>query len=174
MEKGSKMDGAMFILYGPITSLVYTAKAGVHEFVLGSKGEFVLKRENIIMPEGKIYCPGGLRSEWTAPHKKFIEGLESQGYKLRFSGGFVPDFAQILIYGGIFTYPCLTTAPHGKLRLIFEANPMALIAEQARGAGTDGIRDLRSIKPESLGQRTPLYLGGKREIEMAGKHLAAQ
>ncbi len=171
MERGSRMDGAMFILYGPITSLVYTAKQGVHEFVLSPKGKFVLKRENIKIPEGKIYCPGGLRSEWTGPHKKFIEDLESQGYKLRFSGGFVPDFQQILNYGGIFSYPALTTAPHGKLRLIFEANPMALIAEQAGGQGTDGINDLHSIKPESLSQRTPLYLGGKKEIEMVRKHL---
>lgn len=174
MEKGSKMDAAMYILYGPITSLVYTAKNGVHEFVLNPKGKFVLKRENITMPEGKIYCPGGLRSEWTEQHKKFINGLETQGYKLRFSGGFVPDFQQILTYGGVFTYPALTTAPQGKLRLIFEANPMALIAEQAGGAGTNGTQNLREIKPESLSQRTPLYLGGKKEIGLAGKYLARE
>lgn len=173
MEKGSKMDAAMYILYGPITSLVYTAKKGVHEFVLGPKGKFVLKRENIAMPEGKIYCPGGLRSEWTAGHKKFIEGLEGQGYKLRFSGGFVPDFQQILTYGGVFTYPALTAAPQGKLRLVFEANPMALIAEQAGGAGTNGLEPVHALKPESLSQRTPLYLGGKKETELAKKHLTS-
>lgn len=174
MEKGSKMDGAMFILYGPITSLVYTAKNGVHEFVLSPMGKFVLKRENIQIPEGKIYCPGGLRSEWTAGHRKFIEELEAQGYKLRFSGGFVPDFQQILAYGGIFTYPALNNAPQGKLRLIFEANPMALLAEQAGGQGTNGVQSLHDIKPESLSQRTPLYLGGKKEIEIARKHLGGQ
>lgn len=172
MEKGSRMDGAMFILYGPITSLVYTAKKGVHEFVLNPKGKFVLKREGIQIPGGKIYCPGGLRSEWAEPHRSFIEDLEGQGYKLRFSGGFVPDFQQILNYGGLFTYPALSTAPQGKLRLVFEANPMALIAEQAGGAGTNGVQNLHGIKPESLSQRTPLYLGGKREIELARKHLA--
>lgn len=174
MEKGSAMDGAMFILYGPITSLVYTAKKGVHEFVLSPKGAFVLKRENIKIPEGKIYCPGGLRSEWAEPHRKFIEDLEGQGYKLRFSGGFVPDFQQILNYGGIFTYPALTTAPQGKLRLVFEANPMALLAQQAGGAGTNGVQNLHDIRPESLSQRTPLYLGGKREIELARKYLGGQ
>ncbi len=174
MEKGLRMDGAMYILYGPITSLVYTAKKGVHEFVLSPKGKFVLKRENIQMPEGKIYCPGGLRGEWTESHKKFIEDLEQQGYKLRFSGGFVPDFQQILTYGGLFTYPALNNAPQGKLRLIFEANPMALIAEQAGGHGTNGVQNLRDIKPESLSQRTPLYLGGKKEIELMRKYLGEQ
>jgi len=172
MERGSKMDAALYILYGPITSLVYTAKNGVHEFILNPKGNFVLKKENIMIPqEGKLYCPGGLRKDWTAQHTEFISDLERQGYKLRFSGGFVPDFQQILTYGGIFSYPSLKNAPEGKLRLLIEANPMALIAEQAGGAGTNGIENLRSIKPLSLAQRTPLYLGGKKEIELARKYL---
>ena len=171
MEKGARMDAAMYILYGPITSLVYSAKNGVHEFVLGPRGKFILKRENISIPEGKIYCPGGLRHEWLKGHKSFVEDLEQQGYKLRFSGGFVPDFQQILTYGGIFTYPATTSAPQGKLRLVFEANPMALIAEQAGGAGTNGLINLHEIRPENLSQRTPIYLGGKKEVELAKKYL---
>ncbi|HLC79786.1 MAG TPA: class 1 fructose-bisphosphatase [archaeon] len=172
MEKGSKMDGAMYIVYGPLTSLVYTAKSGVHEFVMNSAGNFVLKKENIQIPQGKIYCPGGIRSDWIEGHKKFIEDLESQNYKLRFSGGFVPDFSQILSYGGIFCYPALKSSAEGKLRLIFEANPMALIAKEAGGAGSNGAIALHDIKPQSLAQRTPLYLGGKKEIELARKHLS--
>ena len=97
---------------------------------------------------------------------------KSQNYKLRFSGGFVPDFSQILSYGGIFCYPALKSSAEGKLRLIFEANPMALIAKEAGGAGSNGAIALHDIKPQSLAQRTPLYLGGKKEIELARKHLS--
>ncbi len=172
MEKGSKMDGAMYIVYGPLTSLVYTAKSGVHEFVLNSRGKFMLRRENLTIPEGKIYCPGGLRNDWAPQHLEFISDLERQGYKLRFSGGFVPDIQQVLAYGGVFTYPSLKSSPQGKLRLIFEANPVALLAEQAGGAGSNGKMPLHSIKPESLAQRTPLYIGGKKEIALAEKYLS--
>src|SRR3989344_4316786 len=175
MGRGALMDGAMYIVYGPLTSLVYTAKNGVHEFVMNRSGNFVLKKENIQIPQdGKIYCPGGLRKDWTAEHSKFISALEEKGYKLRFSGGFAPDLQQVLNYGGIFTYPALKSSPEGKLRLIFEANPMALIAQQAGGAGTNGVEPLHSIKPTGLGQRTPLYIGGKKEIEMARKYISSK
>jgi len=171
MEKGSKMDGAMYILYGPLTSLVYTAKNGVHEFVLNGRNQFELRTESIRIPDGKIYCPGGKRNDWNPKHKKLIDDLEKQGYKLRFSGGFVPDFNQVLYYGGLFSYPGLKSKPEGKLRLIFEANPMTLLAEQAGGAGTNGKIDLHEIKPQHLSQRTPLYIGGKKEIKLVEKYL---
>ena len=172
MEKGSKMDGAMYLLYGPLTSLVYTAKNGVHEFVLNGRGKFELRKENIEIPaKGRVYGSGGLRKDWTPKHKEFIEALEGQGYKLRFSGGFVPDFQQILYYGGVFSYPDLVSKPEGKLRLIFEANPMTLLAKQANGFGSNGIVPIHDLKPESLSQRTPVYVGGKREIALAEKML---
>ncbi|MCR4335394.1 MAG: fructose-1,6-bisphosphatase [archaeon] len=172
MEKGSKMDGAMYIIYGPLTSLVYTAKNGVHEFVLNGRNKFELRRENIVIPsEGKIYGSGGLRKDWSPKHLKFISDLENQGYKLRFSGGFVPDFNQILDYGGVFCYPGLKNSPEGKLRLVFEGNPMALLAKEAGGFSSDGKQPLHEIKPISLSQRTPLYLGGKKEIQLAEKYL---
>ena len=171
MEKGSKMDGAMYILYGPLTSLVYTAKNGVHEFVLNGRNKFELRKENIEIPQGKIYCPGGIRNDWTPKHKKLIEDLEKQNYKLRFSGGFVPDFQQILYNGGMFTYPGLKSKAEGKLRLIFEANPMTLLAKEAQGAGSDGKQDIHKIQPESLAQRTPVYVGGYKEIKLVEKYL---
>jgi len=172
MEKGSKMDGAMYILYGPLTSLIYTAKNGVHEFVLNGRNKFELRRENILIPQdGKIYGSGGLRKDWTPKHSKFISDLEKQGYKLRFSGGFVPDFNQILNYGGMFCYPGLKNKPDGKLRLIFEGNPMSLLAKEAGGFSSNGKHSLHEIKPISLSQRTPLYLGGKKEIQLAEKYL---
>lgn len=171
MEKGSKMDGAMYVLYGPLTSLVYTAKNGVHEFVLNGRNKFELRKENIVIPQGEIYCPGGIRNDWTLKHKKLIEDLEKQNYKLRFSGGFVPDFQQILYNGGLFTYPGLKSKKEGKLRLIFEANPMTLLAKEAQGAGSDGKQDIHLIKPESLSQRTPVYVGGYKEIKLVEKYL---
>ena len=87
---------------------------------------------------GSIYSPGGLRKDCTESHLKFLEYLEAEGYKLRYSGGFVPDINQILIKrGGIFTYPALKRSPSGKLRLLFELQPMAFIIEQAGGIATD-------------------------------------
>jgi fructose-1,6-bisphosphatase I len=174
MEKGSKMDAAMYIIYGPLTSLVYTAKNGVHEFIMNGRGVFELRRESLSIPDGKIYSPGGLRNDWFPEHLKFISELENQGYKLRFSGGFVPDIQQILSYGGVFTYPALKSSPNGKLRLVFEANPMALIVEQAGGLGSNGSESLHNVKPVSLAQRTPIYLGGKNEVGLANKCISTK
>ena len=126
--------------------------------------------ENIELKErGSIYGIGGLRKNWTAEHAAYIEFLEKEGYKLRYSGGFVPDINQIMIKkGGVFTYPALKGAKKGKLRLIFELQPMAFLMEQA---ATDGNRDILSIKTESLDQRSPIYIGSRYEIEKAKEFL---
>jgi fructose-1,6-bisphosphatase I len=109
-----------------------------------------------------------LRKEWTPAHLKYIEYLEKEGYKLRYSGGFVPDINQVLIKrGGIFTYPALKKSPNGKLRLLFELQPMAFIIEQAGGRATDGKKDILSIKVEELYQRCPIYIGSRFEVEKA-------
>ncbi|MDD5170468.1 MAG: fructose-1,6-bisphosphatase, partial [Syntrophales bacterium] len=112
------MVAALYITYGPLITMVYSVGKGAHEFVLNREGEYVLSAENIrLKDKGDIYSPGGLRSDWTPRHRKFIEYLEAEGYKLRYSGGFVPDINQLLIKnGGIFTYPALTKSPNGKLR----------------------------------------------------------
>ena len=166
LEKGTKMDAAMYILYGPLLTLVYSAKNGVHEFVLDSKGEFILKRENLKMPEGKIYSPGGLAKDYIPEHEKYLRELEKKGYKLRYSGSFTADIHQILIYGGVFTYPALKGAPNGKLRLLFECNPISFLIKQAGGACSTGKEDINHIKPASLSQRTPIYVGSKSAIEL--------
>jgi fructose-1,6-bisphosphatase len=110
--------------------MVYSAGKGTHEFVLNREGEYVLSEENITLDEkGSIYSLGGLRKEWLPGHLKFVEILEGEGYKLRYSGGFVPDINQILIKrGGVFTYPGTKKDLAGKLRLIFELQPMAFLA----------------------------------------------
>lgn len=163
--EGKNQLAAMYILYGPVTTLVYAAETGVHEFLLTGKG-FILRKENIRLPEpGKLYGIGGLRKDWLPQFKKYVEGLEEQGYKLRYGGSFVGDFNQVLHYGGIFAYPSLTTSPNGKLRLLFESNPMAFIVRQAGGASTDGKRPILEIEPEHIDQRTATYVGNKDLIK---------
>lgn len=166
---------AMYITYGPLITMVYSAGKGAHEFVLNREGEYVLSDENIRLKEkGSIYSLGGLRRAWKPGHLKYVEYLEREGYKLRYSGGFVPDLNQILIKrGGIFTYPALQDAPNGKLRLIFELQPMAFIMEQAGGKATNGKEDILCIMPENLDHRSPIYIGSRFEVEKAKEFLAA-
>ena len=171
LDEGRKtLAAAMYIMYGPLITMVYSAGKGTHEFVLNREGEYVLSEENITLKErGDIYSPGGLRKDCTTEHLKYLEFLEKEGYKLRYSGGFVPDINQVLIKrGGIFTYPALIReSPQGKLRLLYELQPMAFIIEQAGGMATDGKQDILAIKVENLNQRCPIYIGSRFEVEKA-------
>ncbi len=169
LAPGREMVSAMYVLYGPLTTLTYTVKKGVHEFVLDDDGQFVLQEENIRISDGKIYAPGALRKNYLEGHLKWIEALEAEGYKIRFSGSFVADVHQILHKGGVFTYPGFVGKEQGKLRLLFEANPMGFIVTEAGGATSNGKVDLLSIQPNAVSQRVPIYIGGKKEIEMIEK-----
>jgi len=171
LQEGRKLGAAGYVLYGPLTVLVYAAKGkGVHEFILHG-GKYALRRENIRMPPGTIYGIGGLKRDWTAQHTRYIETLEGKGYKLRYGGAFVADFHQVLTYGGVFTYPALREKPNGKLRLLFEGAPMAFVSEEAGGSSTNGTVSLLDIKPGKVDQRVPLYVGSKDSIELAEKTL---
>ena len=167
------MVAALYITYGPLITMVYSAGKGTHEFVLNREGEYVLSQENIRLREkGDIYSLGGLRKDWTPEHLRFVADLEAAGYKLRYSGGFVPDINQVLIKnGGVFTYPALRKSPQGKLRLLFELLPMAFLIEQAGGEATDGKRRILDIPVEEISQRSPIYIGSRYEVEMARKYL---
>jgi fructose-1,6-bisphosphatase I len=167
------MVAALYITYGPLITMVYSAGKGAHEFVLNREGEYVLSQENIRLKEkGDIYSLGGLRRDWTPEHLRFVEYLEAEGYKLRYSGGFVPDINQVLIKnGGVFTYPALKKSPHGKLRLLFELLPMAFLIEQAGGKATDGKQLILDVPVEDIGQRSPIYIGSRFEVEKAGEFL---
>jgi fructose-1,6-bisphosphatase I len=169
------MVAALYITYGPLITMVYSAGKGTHEFVLNREGEYVLSQEDIRLKEkGDIYSLGGLRKDWTPEHLQFVEFLETQGYKLRYSGGFVPDINQILIKnGGIFTYPALKKSPAGKLRLLFELQPMAFLIEQAGGVATDGKTDILDVFVEDIGQRSAVYIGSRFEVEKAKAFLQA-
>ena len=141
LQRGRHQVGALYVVYGPRTTLVYGAGDGVHEFTLNNLGEYVLTREYITLKEsGKIFCPGGVRRDYLPVHEKFVQQLEQNGYKLRYSGGFVPDFNQVLLKGGgLFMYPGTTSAKQGKLRLPFELNPMAYLIEAAGGSRNQWI-----------------------------------
>jgi fructose-1,6-bisphosphatase I len=160
---------ALYITYGPLITMVYSAGKGTHEFVLNREGEYVLSQENIrLKKRGDIYCLGGLRKDWTQAHLQFVEYLDAEGYKLRYSGGFVPDINQVLIKnGGVFTYPALKKNPNGKLRLLFELQPMAFLMEQAGGSATDGKKNILDIPVDDIGQRSPIYIGSHFEVEKA-------
>jgi fructose-1,6-bisphosphatase I len=168
------MVAALYITYGPLITMIYSAGKGAHEFVLNREGEYVLSQEKIKLKEkGSIFSPGGLRRDWIPAHLKFVEQLEKDGYKLRYSGGFVPDINQILIKkGGLFTYPALQKSPQGKLRLLFELQPMAFIMEQAGGLATDGKEDILSLKVENVHQCSPIYIGSSAEVRMAKQFLS--
>lgn len=172
INKGRYIQASLYILYGPLTTLVYTSGKGVHEFVLCPEGEFVLTKSNIRMKDrGSIYSPGGLRSEWIESHRNFIDDLVITDYKLRYSGGLVPDFNQILMKGGgLFSYPALKKSPEGKLRLLFELYPLAFLCEQAGGKATNGTQNILDLTLEKLHQRSPVYIGSKHEVEKAASY----
>lgn len=173
LQEGRKQVAAMYILYGPRVSLVYSVGDGVHEFTMNQLMEFTLTRENVKMkPSGDIYSPGGLRNKYTEGDEKFIRYLEAKGCKLRYSGGFVPDINQVLMKGkGIFMYPALNGSPNGKLRLLFELNPMAFLIENAGGAATNGKLPILDLKPESLDQRAPIYIGCTEDVNKAMEYV---
>lgn len=173
LQEGRKQVAAMYILYGPRVSMVYSVGNGVYEFTMNHLMEFTLTRENVQMkPSGDIYAPGGLRNKYTEGNEKFIRYLEAKGCKLRYSGGFVPDINQVLMKGkGIFMYPALNGSPNGKLRLLFELNPMAFLIENAGGAATNGKMPILDIKPESLDQRAPIYIGCVEDVNKAMEYV---
>jgi len=169
LRHGRNQVAALYVLYGPRTTLVVSTGKGVHEFAMNQLMEFDLVQENIQL-EGPatIYSPGGLRSKYTPGTLKFVRSLEDSGTKLRYSGGFVPDINQILIKRtGIFMYPHLTDNPHGKLRLLYELNPMAFLVEQAGGAASNGKQRILDINPENLDQCAPVFIGTKEAVAQA-------
>ncbi|PPA79559.1 MAG: fructose-1,6-bisphosphatase [ANME-2 cluster archaeon HR1] len=166
LEPGNTMVGALYILYGPLTTLTYTTGNGVHEFYMDKDGQFKLMEEDLTISDGKIYAPGALRKDYMPYHKKFIEQLESEGYKLRFSGSFVADVHQILHKGGLFTYPAFVGKDTGKLRHLFEGTPMGKMVYEAGGAVSNGRGNLLDVKPATVDERTPIYIGGKKEIAL--------
>jgi fructose-1,6-bisphosphatase I len=165
MQPGKNLRAAMYILYGPMTVLTLTVKEGVHIFATDDRGKYMMIEKSVRIPEGKLYASGALKKEWLPKHRKLIEHLEDEGYKLRYSGSFVADVHQYLKYGGIFSYPAFRGHESGKLRLLFEANPLGFIVTEAGGRISDGKRDILDITPEKIDHRVPIYIGSKGIIE---------
>lgn len=167
------LAGAMYVMFGPATTLVYAVPGGgAHEFVL-DEGRFFLERENLQMAmNGQIYGPGANINKWLPEHQEFIKAIQNKGHHLRYSGAFVSDVNHIFVKGGgIFSNPALTDTPNGKLRLLFELQPLALIAEEMNGAATNGTIPILDLIPRELGERSPVYIGSKHEVELAKQYL---
>jgi len=174
LQQGRNQVAAVYILYGPRTTLVYSVGKGVHEFGMNMLREYTLLQENITLkPQGNLYSPGGQRNLYTPGVEAFVTKLEERGVKLRYSGGFVPDINQILLKGeGIFFYPHLQNLPQGKLRLLFELNPMAYLIEQAGGAASDGRRPILDLQPQQIHERSPVFIGCKKDVALAEEYIS--
>ncbi len=176
LQPGYKQIAAGYALYGSSTMLVYTTGDGVHGFTLDpSIGEFLLSHENIQMPKrGKIYSVNeGNSPYWHDGLRKYIQYLHEEDkstgrpYGSRYIGSMVADIHRTLLYGGIFLYPADRKHPDGKLRLMYECNPVAFIIEQAGGKASDGAKRIMDIQPQSLHQRVPIFAGSEEDVTMA-------
>jgi fructose-1,6-bisphosphatase I len=172
LQPGSRQVAAGYVLYGPSTVFVYTVGNGTHSFTLDpSVGAYVLSQENMRMPtHGKYYSVNeAYRERFPKPYLDYIKRLRSgglgRGYASRYIGSLVADFHRTLLKGGVFLYPPTTEHPGGKLRLLYEANPIAFIAEQAGGIATDGQHRILDLEPDSIHQRTPLVVGSQSEMQ---------
>jgi fructose-1,6-bisphosphatase I len=171
LQPGLKQVAAGYVLYGSSTVLAYTAGYGAHMFTLDpSIGAFVLAQENVQMPvAGKTYSVNsGNRGKFPDRIQKYLDWAESDesgGYSSRYIGSLVADFHRTLVRGGVFLYPETKKSPEGKLRLLYEANPLAFLAEQAGGLATDGTQRILEKVPRAMHQRTPLIIGSKEEVE---------
>ena len=171
LQPGRNQVAAGYVIYGSSTVLVYSLGNGVHGFTLDpSIGSYILTHPNIKMPQqGGYYSMNeAYQAEFTAPYRNFLEKLKTGGlnrfYSSRFIGSLVADFHRTLLRGGIFIYPENKSYPEGRLRLLYEANPIAFIAEQAGGRAGNGRQAILDVVPTDLHQRTALIVGG--EVEM--------
>jgi fructose-1,6-bisphosphatase I len=169
LQKGSDQIAAGYFIYGSSTMMVYTTGHGVHGFTLDpSLGEFLLSHENIRTPSrGKIYSINeGNMHFWDSGTRRYIEYVKEDRkdrghpYSMRYIGSLVADFHRNLLKGGIFLYP----GPKGKLRLLYEASPLAMIVEQAGGSATTGAARILDIQPESLHQKVSLIIGSREDV----------
>src|SRR6185503_8415712 len=179
LQPGYRQIAAGYVVYGSSTMLVYSAGNGVHGFTLDpSIGAYLMSHENMRMPQqGKIYsCNEANADSFPPAYQNYLHHLRSgatgRTYTSRYIGSLVADFHRTLLKGGIFLYPPTKSHPQGKLRLLYEANPMAFLAEQAGGLALDGTRRILDIQPDSLHQRTSLIVGGEEEVVLLHRMVA--
>lgn len=183
LQKGTEQVAAGYVIYGSSTMLVYTTGKGVNGFTLDpSIGEFCLSHPDMKIPEdGKIYSINeGNYVHFPEGVKKYLKYAQvedkasNRPYTSRYIGSMVADIHRNLIKGGIYMYPTTSSSPNGKLRLMYECNPMAFIIEQAGGVASDGFSRIMEIEPTELHQRTAVYIGSRKMVEMVESLLAEQ
>lgn len=182
LQPGRKLVAAGYIIFGSSTMLVYSAGEGVHGFTLDpSVGEFLLSHPKITIPDEPSYFSVnlGYRKYWSEGLQRYTDYLQGVGgqiksLSLRYVGSLVADFHRNLLAGGVFYYPADSKDPKkpwGKLRLLYEASPLAYLASHAGGYASDGEHDILDIAPETLHQRTPLFIGNRSLVEKAEEFL---
>jgi fructose-1,6-bisphosphatase I len=172
LQPGSQQVAAGYVVYGSSTMFVYTTGYGVHGYTLDpSLGEFLLSHENIHMPKrGSIYSANeGNYYTWSPGVRRYVDSLKDaqKPYKGRYVGTLVADFHRTLLTGGIFLYPADMTDPRkpaGKLRLLYEAAPLAFVTKQAGGRASTGTEDILQVQPTQLHQRVPLIIGSAEDV----------
>jgi fructose-1,6-bisphosphatase I len=176
IRKGTQQVAAGYLMYGASTMLVFTAGRGVHGFTLDpGVGEYYLSHENIQIPSrGQVYATNeGNAQKWPDGTRKFLEYLKARDkqtgrpYSARYSGCLVADVHRVLLGGGLYLYPAEVDKPEGKLRLLYEANPLALVVEQAGGKASTGTMRILDVEPKSLHQRVPLLIGSREDVALA-------
>ena len=180
LQPGYKLVAAGYVIYGSSTMMVYSTGQGVHGFTLDpSVGEFLLSHPDIRIPDPpKFYsCNQGYEKQWTygvRRYTKWLQGIDGEGHEglsMRYIGSLVADFHRNLLQGGVFYYPGDMQKPHGKIRLLMEAQALAFIARDAGGYASDGIGDILDIQPHRLHQRTPLFIGSRPLVEQAERFI---
>lgn len=173
LQPGTQQVAAGYVVYGSSTMMVYTAGNGVNGFTLDPAiGAFVISHPHIKIPErGSIYSVNEANADtFPEPYRRYLAYLRSgqtgRVYSSRYIGSLVADFHRTLLKGGVFLYPPTRHYPEGKLRLMYEANPIALLAKEAGGLAFNGKVDILDIPPKSLHQRTPLLVGGREEMNL--------
>lgn len=183
LQPGRRQLAAGYTLYGSSTMMVYTTGNGVHGFTLDPTiGEFILSHPDIRIPDppSRTYSVNeAYYTRWSPGMKGYVDSLKGidgaeGGYSSRYVGSLVADFHRTLLKGGIFLYPGDAQNPSGKLRLMYEANPLAMIAEHAGGRASDGSGDILDIQPTELHQRTPLFIGARGMVDEVESRLRAE
>ncbi|MFN8488654.1 MAG: class 1 fructose-bisphosphatase [Caldilineaceae bacterium] len=185
LQKGRDLVAAGYIIYGTSTMMVYSTGYGVHGFTLDPRvGEFLLSHPNIRIPaKAKYYSVNqGYQRRWSSGIQRYTSWLqgdndEGVSLSLRYIGSLVADFHRNLLSGGVFYYPAEGKDPKkatGKLRLLYEAAPLAFLAEQAGGYASDGYQPILDIQPTGLHQRVPLFIGSRNLVEKAEKFLCEE
>ncbi len=176
LKAGVHQAAAGYLLYGSSTLLVYSTGQGVHGFTLDPAiGEYILSHGNIHMPDqGKVYAVNeGNYHKWAAGTRRYCDYLKvadkptGRPYTVRYSGCLVADVHRLLLGGGIYFYPGEIDKPEGKLRLLYEANPLGFVVEQAGGQASTGVGRILDIEPKKLHQRVPLFIGSRHDVERA-------